>query len=90
MSTEQLLALFPGSAKRRDFRDVLEHVKAAGSEETAHLSFDAAADTSGDGFAGVDSVAVGLNKGRVTEFTVTYVGPTWRVSVNGSPGFLNH
>ncbi len=78
MSTEQLLALFPGSAKRRDLRDALERVKTAGSEETARLSFDAVADASGDSFAGVDSVAVGLNKGRVTEFTVTYVGPTWR------------
>ena len=78
MNTEQLLALFPGSAKRRETREALERVKAAGSEEIARLSFDPVVDSVGDNFAGVDSVAVGLSGGRVTEFSVTYVGTTWR------------
>jgi hypothetical protein len=78
MSTEQLLALFPGSTKRRDFKETLERAKAAGSEETARLSFDATADGGGDAFSGVDSVSVVVYKGRVTEFTVSYAGPTWR------------
>ena len=78
MGTEQLLALFPGSARKRDFKEALERVKAARGEETARLSFDAMTDGAGDSFAGVDSVSVALNRGRVTEFTVSYVGPTWR------------
>ena len=78
MTTEQLLALFPGSTRRRDLKDALERVNGARSDEIAHLSFDAAVDASGDSFADVDSVALSLNKGRVTEFTVIYVGPTWR------------
>ena len=77
MTTEQLLALFPGSTRRRDFKDALERVKSARSDETARLSFDAV-DASGDTFSGVDSVALGLIRGRVTEFTIIYVGPTWR------------
>ena len=78
MTTEQLLALFPGSTRRREIKDALERVKSARSDETARLSFDAAVDATGDSFADVDSVALSLNKGRVTEFTVIYVGPTWR------------
>ena len=78
MTIEQLLALFPGSTKRREIRDALERLKGSGKEETARLTFDAANDAGGDGFAGVDSVAVGVNRGRVTEFTVSYVGATWR------------
>jgi len=77
MTTEQLLALFPGSTRRRDLKDALERARSARGDETARLSFDAA-DASGDSFSGVDSVALSLNKGRVTEFTVSYVGPTWR------------
>ena len=76
MSTEQLLALFPANARRRDFKDALERVKTASSDETARLSFDPMIDASGDTSAG--AVAVGLTKGRVTDFTISYVGPTWR------------
>ncbi|HEV8485266.1 MAG TPA: hypothetical protein VGV87_17110 [Blastocatellia bacterium] len=76
MSTEQLLALFPANARRRDFKDALERVKTASSDETARLSIDPMIDASGDTSAG--AVAVGLTKGRVTDFTISYVGPTWR------------
>ena len=78
MSTEQVLALFPGSARRRELRDTVERAKTSSSEETTYLSFDAVTDSSGDRLAGIDSVAVGFTKGRVTEFTFTYSGPTWR------------
>jgi len=77
MSTDQLVALFPGSTRRREFREAVERVKASASGETAYLSFDHS-DSSGDSLDGVGSVSVGLNKGRVMEFTFTYLGPTWR------------
>ena len=78
MSTEQVLALFPGSNRRRDLTDAIARVKGAGSGETAYLSFDSATDFSSESLAGVDSVAVGVSRGRVMTFTITYVGPTWR------------
>ena len=78
MSTEQVLALFPGTNRRRDLADAIERVKGVGSRETAYLSFDSATDFSSDSLAGVDSVAVGISRGRVMAFTIAYVGPTWR------------
>lgn len=78
MKTEELLALFPGSNKRKEFKEALERVKAATFDETVYLLFDPATDASGDRFAGVDSVSVGLNKGRVVDFYLLYVGTTWR------------
>ena len=76
MSTEQLLALFPGSGKRKEMKDALEKARTAGSE-MVYLSFDPATDASGDHFAGVNAVGVGIYKGRVADFTVVYVGATW-------------
>ena len=78
MSSENLVALFPGSTKRRELRDAVDRVKSAGGGETVRLSFDPATDASGDSFAGVSSVSAGLHNGRVTDFTIGYVGPTWR------------
>ena len=78
MSTEQLLALFPGSSKRKEIKDALERAKTSASGEPVYLSFYPAIDASGDRFAGVDSVSVGLYKGRVIDFNLQYVGPTWR------------
>jgi hypothetical protein len=77
MNLEQLLALFPGSSRRKEMKDAIERAKAA-TGEVMYLVFDPATDASGDRFAGVDSVSAGIYKGRVTDFNVLYVGPTWR------------
>jgi len=78
MSLEQLLALFPGSSRRKEMKEALERAKAAASDEMVYLFFDPATDANGDRYAGVDSVSAGIYKGRVMDFTVLYVGPTWR------------
>jgi hypothetical protein len=83
MSTEQLLALFPGSAKRwakepKTMRDAREKAMAATSNEPVYLSFDPATDAAKEQFAGVDSVSAGLYSGWVIDFNVLYVGASWR------------
>ncbi|MEN3335689.1 MAG: hypothetical protein V7641_5054 [Blastocatellia bacterium] len=78
MSLEQLLAAFPGSSKRREMKDAIERAKTAGSGEVVQLAFDPATDAGGDRFAGIDYVSAGIYKGRVADFYVIYVGPTWR------------
>jgi len=78
MTVDQLVGLFPGSAKRKELREALEKVKASTSNEPMVLAFDPAADAAGQAFAGVDSVSASVYKGRVIAFTVVYVGTTWR------------
>jgi hypothetical protein len=78
MSMDQLLALFPGSSKRKEMKEAVERAKAAAGSEVVYLTFDPALDAPGDRFAGVDSVSAGIYKGRVTDINVLYVGPTWR------------
>jgi hypothetical protein len=77
MTFDQVVALFPGSSRRKEMRDAIEKAKAAPAGEVAYLGFDAASDGAKDQFAGIDSVQVGLSKGRVVDFTVQYVGPSW-------------
>lgn len=82
MSTQELLALFPGSASRwakdpTKVREARETGMAASSIEPFYVAFEAGTDAPKDQFADVDSVEVGLYKGRVTEFTVVYVGVEW-------------
>lgn len=82
MSTEQLLALFPGSAKRwakdpKTIRDAREKAMAATRNEPAYLSFDPA-DAAKEQFADVDSVSAVLYTGWVVDFSIVYVGATWR------------
>ena len=77
MSVDQLVGLFPGSAKRREMREALEKARSSTSNEPAVLVFDPAADA-GERFAGVDSASASLYKGRVIAFNVVYVGTTWR------------
>ena len=77
MSTADLLALVPGSSKRKEMRDALETARAA-SSEVVYLSFDPSTDATGDRFAGVESVGAGIYRGRVADFTVVYGGATWR------------
>ena len=78
MSTQQLLALFPGSSKRREMKDAVEKAKAATGNEVAYLVFDPATDGDAQQFGGVDSVSAGLNKGRVIDLSIQYGGATWR------------
>lgn len=83
MSTEQLLALFPGSAKRwakdsKAIRDAHEKAMAANSSEPVYLSFYPATDAAKEQFADVDSVSVVLYTGWVVDFSFVYIGATWR------------
>ncbi|MFY9610935.1 MAG: hypothetical protein WAU45_20280 [Blastocatellia bacterium] len=77
MTIDQLQALFPGGVKRKEIKDALEKAKAATASEPVYLSFNPAVDSGKEQFAGVDSVSVGLLKGRVTDFGVGYVGAMW-------------
>src|SRR5262245_48516148 len=76
MTTEQLIALFPGSAKRSDIKDALAKAK-ANPGDLVYLAFNPAADAEPGKFAEVDSVSAGLHNGRVTDFRVSYLGSTW-------------
>lgn len=83
MSTEQLLALFPGSTKKwakepKDMRETREKARAANNSEPWYLGFDPANDAAKEQFDGVDSVSVALYKGRVMDLNVVYGGTTWR------------
>ena len=78
MSLQQVLALFPASSKRKELMDAVERAKTAAVNEAVYLMFEPANDGSSDRFAGVDSVMVGVYKGQVVDFNVSYVGPTWR------------
>jgi hypothetical protein len=77
MSTQQLLALFPGSSKRREMKGAVDMANAATGNEAAYLVFDPATDGDAKQFGGVDSVSAGLNKGRVVDLSVQYGGATW-------------
>jgi hypothetical protein len=78
MTTEQLIALFPGSSRRKEAKDSLDRAKAAAGSEAVYVSFDPLTDATGNQMAGVDSVSVGLHKGRVVDYSVSYSSPTWR------------
>jgi len=81
MSTQELLALFPGSAARwakqpKDVREAREKAMAQTNSEPAFLAFEPA-DAAKDRFSGVDSVSIALYKDRVVEYTVQYTGTVW-------------
>jgi len=78
MSIEQALALFPGSSKRWEMRDAIERARSHSGGETVYLAFDPSADARGESFSGVDSVSVGIYKGRVVDFSVLYLDPAWK------------
>ena len=77
MGADQLAALFPGSAKRREMRDALEKAKASAGSEPVMLIFDPATDGGGERFAGVVSVSARVQGGRVVAFHVFYAGTAW-------------
>jgi len=78
MSTQQLLALFPDSSKRKEMKEAVEKAKAATGNEAAYLVFDPATERDAKQFGGVESVSAGVNKGRVIDFSIQYGGATWR------------
>ncbi|HKY04872.1 MAG TPA: hypothetical protein VJQ56_08280, partial [Blastocatellia bacterium] len=82
MSTEQLLALFPGSGERADIKEALNRARTASGNEAVQLSFEPATYSTKDKFAQVDQVSATIHKGRVVSFIVAYTGPpngpTWR------------
>jgi len=77
MTTDELLALFPGIAKKKELKSVIEQAKSTNAVEAAYLGFDPATDGDAQRFAGVDSVSAGVYRGRVIDFSVQYGGATW-------------
>src|SRR5262245_56779803 len=58
-------------------KDTLAKVKSTTSNETVYLGFDPRTDAAKEQFAGVESVSAGIHRGRVIDFNIDYVGPTW-------------
>jgi hypothetical protein len=79
MTTQQLLAVFPGITKKKEMKDAIEKAKSATGVEAMYLGFDPATDGDAQQFAGVVSVSAGLYRARVVDFSVQYVGATWTV-----------
>lgn len=78
MTTQQLLAVFPGITKKKEMKEVIEKAKSATSAEAVYLGFDPATDGDAQQFAGVESVAAAVVKARVVDFSIQYGGATWR------------
>jgi hypothetical protein len=78
MSVQQLLALFPAANKRKEIKDALDKARGTTGNEIVYLPFDPITDSSGERFSGIESVLVGVSKGQVVDFNVSYVGTTWR------------
>lgn len=77
MSLQQLLALFPASNRRKEMKEALEKARETTGNEIVYLSFNPATDGSSERLSGIDSVLVGMHKGQVVDFHVSYAGPTW-------------
>jgi hypothetical protein len=77
MTPDQLQALFPAGAKRKEIRDAYQKAQATTDIEPVYLTFDPAVDSGKEQFTGVDSVTVGLLNGKVVDFAVLYGGATW-------------
>jgi hypothetical protein len=80
LSTQQLLALFPGKIETQNINDALESARAK-HLETVSLGLDPESQSSKDRFKGIDSLGVTLYKGRVIDFSVAYYGASF-TSVN--------
>lgn len=78
MTTQELLALFPGSTNRKDIKDALEKSRAPSTDEAVYLTFDPATDSGKSEFADVGSVSAGLHNGKVMDLAVLYISPPWR------------
>jgi hypothetical protein len=79
MTTPQLLALFPGAAKKKEMKDSIEKALSATDVETVYLGFDPAADGADpQQFTGVVGVSAAFYKAHVVDFSIQYGGATWR------------
>src|SRR5207245_6596988 len=74
MTAEQVIALFPGSAKNKEMKAALDKAKSTTGSETVYLSFDPSTSTNKEKFAEVGSISVGLYKARVKGLEVEYLG----------------
>jgi hypothetical protein len=77
MTTQELLAMFPDSTKRKEIKDALEKSRAPSTDEAVYLTFDPATDSGKSEFADVGSVSAGLHKGKVMDLAVQYFSPPW-------------
>ena len=77
MTAEQVIALFPGSAKNKDMKTALDKARSTTGRETVYLSFDSSTSANKERFADVGSISVGFYKAQVKDLDVEYVGPTW-------------
>ena len=77
MSLQQVLAVFPGSSKRKSLTEAIEKAKSTSNGEPVPVVFEPATDAIGESFAGVESVATTCLKQRLIEFNISYVGITW-------------
>lgn len=78
MSTQQLLAMFPGIRKTKELKESIDKANSATSSEVTFFGFDTATEGDAKLFAGVDSIAAGIYKARLVDFSVQYTGATWK------------
>src|SRR5215470_11618871 len=76
MTTQQVLAFFPGKTERENIDEALEFAKKR-SQDTVTLGLEPESQSSKDRFKGTGSLSVTLHKGRVVDFSVAYYGVTW-------------
>src|SRR5260370_1194102 len=77
MTAEQVIALFPGSAKNKEIKTALDKARSTTGSEIVYISFDPSTSANKEKSAEVGSISVGLYKARVKDLDVEYVGPTW-------------
>jgi hypothetical protein len=77
MALDQVVALFPGSTRRKEIKEGIDDAKAARGDETITLVFDPSVDGAAGSSADVSGIAVGFTRSRVTDFLIIYVGPAW-------------
>ena len=80
LTTQQLLAFFPGKTETQNINDTLEGARAK-HLETVSLGLDPESQSSKDRFKGIGSLGVTLYRGRVIDFSAAYYGASW-TSVN--------
>src|SRR5215472_16211163 len=76
LTTQQVLAFFPGKAERENIDEALDFAKKAGQDPVT-LGLEPESQSSKDRFKGIGSLSVTLHKGRVIDFSVAYYGVTW-------------
>jgi hypothetical protein len=80
LSTQQVLALFPGKTETQNINDALESARAR-HLETVSLGLDPESQSSKDRFKGIGSIGVTLYRGRLIDFSAGYYGASF-TSVN--------